>query len=844
MLDWEKNRKKIVDQERAIIGVSSMVVLFGMIIDILNVNDISIFLTNDCVDFSLTLLQILATITTLTLSVIALLSGTITDSYMGISVSSYYLEKRPYIFKQKVVIILEFVLLVTSLFVHILGLYNTVLALFLVSLLLIVISILEIWEIFKGKMNTVDEIEKYIIYLFSEGSDFTKNGEAFVEDWKLISSDQSVEEFDRYYKDFVVLIERILKDEKNVKNVNSICSSMALFLLENENNSSRKKGIRFVHNVYHNIWLWISSNKDKHDKIEGELRVFDQVSREYYWAIKSLDAETVEKELEWNSFSELVIRVSSCISFSQASHRSEDASINGISRTFGGYINEQNKKGNLVNNKKWESIINMDYYSGAYGIPEESKDYYKEALALRDFNVCYGYIFSGNLEMIKNAVFLDGLNNIHSLDDWIPLYRTMLIHCFLYYLAFREDTDCIDETLQNDIRELLKDEDVIKSLNHLCYLLIEKNDVLSADIENKLEITLMNYEPFPIHSNFKSIKIDKAVKEYFMCFSLICTRLSFNDEKLYGLFDVDKYSTYLMSSNNNILKKRFEELYSLFSTGNDEKDKQEIRINEMISAFERVVSKKYKDRLLNEAAEKQRQYEINEIQSKSEKRIKDVVLNQFNSYYEEFDFNFKNVKRYRNVNIFGLVDYTGFLMESPGHYYLEYVIGNLTNWILNKLITDFNVKIIKREESFSSDKVFREFIQENKFDTLLGGQRVFNSFDYEDYRTHTDFINTKTCIFIPMANAGIIMQGKAFGVSLDDVAVDIYSPTLDEMTSIIRNEESGIFTYEPTKGLPIEFEEKELREYLHDERKIIKISINASICMKDINEESACVIIQ
>ena len=52
-------------------------------------------------------LQIDATILTLSIALIAMISGFLSESHMGISLSDYYLNIRPRIFKQIVIIILS-----------------------------------------------------------------------------------------------------------------------------------------------------------------------------------------------------------------------------------------------------------------------------------------------------------------------------------------------------------------------------------------------------------------------------------------------------------------------------------------------------------------------------------------------------------------------------------------------------------------------------------------------------------------------------------------------------------------------------------------------------------------
>lgn len=76
-------------------------------------------------EFSLALIQIQATIVTLMLSIIGILSGVLSDQYMGVSVSYYFLEIKPYPLTHKTIVYAEFILLGFSLigYVFLLFLY-------------------------------------------------------------------------------------------------------------------------------------------------------------------------------------------------------------------------------------------------------------------------------------------------------------------------------------------------------------------------------------------------------------------------------------------------------------------------------------------------------------------------------------------------------------------------------------------------------------------------------------------------------------------------------------------------------------------------------------------------
>ena len=81
-------------------------------------------------EFSLALIQIQATIVTLMLSIIGILSGVLSDQYMGVSVSYYFLEIKPYPLTHKKIVYAEFILLGFSLIGYVFLLYNFLFSIF------------------------------------------------------------------------------------------------------------------------------------------------------------------------------------------------------------------------------------------------------------------------------------------------------------------------------------------------------------------------------------------------------------------------------------------------------------------------------------------------------------------------------------------------------------------------------------------------------------------------------------------------------------------------------------------------------------------------------------------
>ena len=117
-----------------LIGVGLSV---GLICDLL---EVSIHLVEDLSSIALTALQIHATISAITIALVALISGSISEEYYGISVSNYYLNIKPVLFKQNVIIISSLLLVGMNMLAYIFCCYNLVITILWVNCFLIVMT--------------------------------------------------------------------------------------------------------------------------------------------------------------------------------------------------------------------------------------------------------------------------------------------------------------------------------------------------------------------------------------------------------------------------------------------------------------------------------------------------------------------------------------------------------------------------------------------------------------------------------------------------------------------------------------------------------------------------------
>lgn len=88
-------------------------------------------------DLMSSLFQVQATVSSIGIALLALLSGVSKQTVLGMSVSQYILEERHKIFKFKYIVLFELILVVISYFMMIFYFYNTLIMMFLLSIFFI-----------------------------------------------------------------------------------------------------------------------------------------------------------------------------------------------------------------------------------------------------------------------------------------------------------------------------------------------------------------------------------------------------------------------------------------------------------------------------------------------------------------------------------------------------------------------------------------------------------------------------------------------------------------------------------------------------------------------------------
>nr|WP_314463354.1 hypothetical protein [uncultured Clostridium sp.] len=848
METWKKIRKKYNSIE--MIGIFGILICLciGIFLDwnviikyniLIHVGDIS--------SFSLTILQIQATIATLTVAIIALITGSISDSHMGVSVSDFYLNIKPWILKQKILIFLSLGLCLAGTIFYLYGLYNIVFYMFIATLITVSISIIEIYSAFKGKNVEDEEIEAYIDYLLESKEDFqikVNIYQNFVSDWKRVVNSQERQSYEKYFALFKKCMLKILyyETDEGLVVIKKQCYSMAYCLLNSERTTMKENGIKFIEGVYEVLWGVVLDNKTSNDSIRNRYRngffFYTEISEELIQSFQELSAENVEKNLRFENLSDLILRVEIWLMYYENdtvkkanrdnNYINEVDQLCFLARSIGYYLGKQRSKGNITNPQKWTSILNRWSILGSFNVPEERCNDFLEAKLRVYFNYCYGMLLCGHEDIVRQGLYLTGMNNAVKLDNRYHELLYLMVHCYVYYLSEREDDDCVSEAVRKSAKSLLNDGAVKASFENFLNMLAENEEWLDVDIPKQMYEILNRYELFPQFGSSKTMIMENVISDFYLFLILYMSHEYYMPELLEkNIDDMDTFR-YVSSGNEKETKALFVSLFRLIFSGNKTDEQIDIEVGLMYDSLEKIVKKKQKERYIELAKEEQKTYETSINEQEICERIEHDALEKIKDKFSDILVDNDEKNGIIRVDLLTLDDYTKSLSKKILDGYYSHMDGMFLFGIEKFLYRRKNLEIKNRFNDFSNDKEFMNYLESNMLKILLGSQFILKNRDFRATSEYNEFLNDYDTIYTSVVREAIALKKDAIKVCLHSVNVSIHSPNINESRAEF-DKKTGKYKYSILNGLPIDFDAEELSEFLYNNRKMINVTAKISI---------------
>lgn len=854
MEKWKKIEKTY--KTREIIGIICMLIsiLIGAICDWNVLVGKNILITIDDIEsFSLTILQIQATVGTLIFTIIALITGNISDSYMGVSISDFYLNIKPWKLTQKVLIVVSLGLCLAGVIFHSMGLYNIVFYLFIATLIAILISVLEIYSAFKGRNKQNQEIESYVNYMLESNMEYEKKlniYENFVLDWKKVVDSQDKQSYEKFLEIFEKCMSAVwaYRTDEALSAIEQQCYSVSYCLLGSEKNVLKEKGLEFVQEVYSRLWCEIAdciSNKIPIlNQYKKEFPLLTEIGGELIRSMDEINVEQVEKRLRFDNFADLVLRVGiwlKCIEEENKKeeitkykrykydYQSEISEISLFAKYIGYYLGKQNYKNNIINQHVWANVLNRWSLFSTYNIPEERAENFLKAKVNIYFCYCYGMLVNRQENIVKVGLYLTGMKNTVILDNKYQALLYLVVHCYVYYLAVRESDNCVSADIRQSALNIWDDKEVKRAFLNFLNMLSEKSEWMDLDILDQMYEIIDRFELFPQYESVKSMIIETVVTDYYLFLILFM----FHEFRLSGLLErnIDDMQafTYVSDGNEDKTKEMLGELFRMTFIGNksDEKIKEEVDL--MYDYLEKIVKKKQKERYIRLAKEVQKKYESNINEEKICEKIKYDTMKSIKEKFAPILVESDEKNRIIDVDLLNLIDYTRSMETKNSMNGCYSDMDGIFLFGIERFLCEKNVvELKKRLDDFADDKEFMEYLAANNLHLLLGSQYILKNRDYRISAEYKRFLEDYETIYTTGFPHGIALKRKSIQVCLHDINVSIHSSSIKE-EGVEYDKETGKYNYSILNGLPIDFEEDELTEFLYNYRKVINITAKISI---------------
>lgn len=823
-MDWSDLKEKIKNEERAFVVGMGVLIFLAAVIELLVQTHNLIIPVSDYDSVSLVIIQIQATVQTLSIALLALVSGRISESYMGINYNDFQFNIRPSVFTQKRIIYGLIALLVSNVFFHMLGLYNMVVAVFLAVCILIIISVKEIYAVFVDGMSTEKEIEAYLKSFTTEAEmpdeKMINAFQILCRGWRKDSDKQSILEYEQYQEVFNCFLDVLLLSE--APNAQLIMEQEASGLVKHfsksRNLTVKEKGLRFLNEFYEQSCRILTHNTEQAKKIKQGIHVLRQAYYELAEAIPELNIKTIEKTISLTNFVEQVVLCNFWLGYNPEKCY-ELSSLSDFILILG----RQLKTDSSYNIGYWGAFL--EYLDGRIEpLPDQCVS---EANAIIcDIKLRYAILLirMGQIKILKDFYYDKAVKFIELLQTTNGAKLFLKIQCYFFYLAYYENLNCISVELKEMTEKLLMDTKL-----YFCHgtrwieRYEEKNpgSIFNESLIHEILFALRPFECYPKNGDAKILVMPDVVNDFVVFLAMYLSNRYYHPALLMNIISTEnEIFFYMRYFQDTATIDRFSKFLQIV----DCKKKPQILLNE----FRRILKERIKKTQIEQAheeyasSEKEEQSSYDNLSQKILEYLKEKfepILSQDAKKVNRIKFPVLRIGAISDMSIESIVN---------GQY--DVIAQQLIKQLCYILKSTDSVHVIKRK-SFADDETFFAFLSSEEKSIILGSEFSISPSDYSNRDKLDEVLASKKCVLEGYTDYALLLEEGSLQIFIQDVNIRTHSGTLED-EEFEYDANTGLYSYEVTKGIPIEFTEQELVKYVHDKRKIVDIVLSISLKKK------------
>lgn len=845
-MKWLKSSKEII-----ILAFATVYIIIAAIVDFTDLICIPNFFAikfSNLDDLIQSVYQIQASIATLGIALIALLSESSKEIAFGISVSKYIMQDRPLIFKYSTSIITELIFIILGYVFIAFNWLNLFISIFFISTLIIIFMTKDIFKVFLGTQHIKNEMMNFYVDKYAKYINLPKRNQSFnilkslCDDTKnAILTDNSLK-FNENFNMLKMLFTNTVtnSNQEIVNEVENYFSDILNYTLKEGSENQIYEVLKFIKQTYEEC----NNNNKANQSNKIYLNLFDNVYRTFF---KSLSKVRLEKFEEEYILTFIQQELYNNISFS----KNENNQLNCFSlRDYSSLVYDYAFKYNEFSLDKGKNLrFKKKIFEDTLNIIKYYNNNYKRLI-----NIAYDdlTLFIRNLILNKDfeiltKTFIDKM--LYRLNIYDNKYIFSII-IYLYYLAYFE-------TLKENVYSDFAKRFIENNKNSLAFFLeyYEDYSYLNVDYIKNIKDNLSTWEITP-EGKSKLLIIDDVVTDFFVFYILkncenydmlknqlkltignqaFSYNADYNQEENLKRFiqlinnqAIYYFNKYVDDEQEVENKRKFIQFLQIFYDMEKNENKELIENEKLQISFDKLKSAIIsicKEPILEES----KKYKNNNY-DEYKKEFKNKLIDDLNDKLRLFNVECKDTKKENQYLITINTEASSLNLVSISHE-LNYIKESFMRLLIDILLT----KSIKLNVNNSVDEILQLFFSQLdksslNVDTLVGYRNWFYKEDKKDIQRFKELedkmnkIQGNSCHNIILA-----VDSTTIYVSLKDVKISIEKYKEEEVLEKVNRKENeiDIFNYRVTNDIFLPFEKAELLEYFDNQK--IKLIVDVKL---------------
>lgn len=826
-MDWKKLSEQQKTSERVAIGAIVVCIIVSVLGEVLVSKGVIFFRVLNLDSVSLAIIQIQATIQTLSIALLALTAGYSTSTFMGINFNRYLFEIKPHIFRQRIIVVALMVLLVLNILMHMMGFYNVVTGIFMAVCIMVCISTVQIYGIFVGNSKIISEIIAYTRFLASDPQKMDQRVPAFhtfCDGWKNCMENQDNREFDQYMEIYRLFQDSLLlaQQDNSRECVQSESASLIAGFCRSLNRTARERGLIFLFECYTEMCAIIRSHSDISTK--GGVHILSGAYYDVLQLIRSLPVQSIEKHFQWYDFVDYVLISNLKFGYEKGN---EFADLVDLSRVMGSYI--ANHKGENYDIWFWSQPL------------KNAEDMVRDPEHKRDVQELFGrvkyaygirLIQGGMLALLKDSFYNTALRNAWQIKSESGARLILELHCYIYYLAEYETTDCVSPVLKEECASFLRDSDVQK----LFFYALKEIGVLDdksvrrgadqgylfrSDLIDRMYKELSRDELFQRYGTAKTMIMDAVVMDFVVFCGLFIHDCLYTSSILERLIPEEKApSYYYRLVRNKDGEERFQRFLQLLGKENSEK-----KARELLHVLKVRLCEKTKRSYIKKAEQMQMHYEEDGNRSVEVENACNWIQAQLNQSFSEILYDGTTEEACVKIRVSSIRCNTEYSIQKNAEdccsLWIQRLIEELCE-VLNKL----GAVRVRKKSDFADDTEMLSYFEHEDYGEIMGSWEVFSTKEYKNREQLNGILCNKRGILTDYTRSGLLIKTGGLRICIRRVRIGVH-PALIQETKVEKQGDGYRLALE--NEIETSFTKEELEKFLHDYWKFYDVLFDVSI---------------